>query len=113
MPSWFPKNALTENLSSLARSGAEKFNQTYQKYEMGPLFVVLSFYKGTAWVNIKYQYFEQYKVMLGSVGNNVESVKFIGKRDMNMDANLRKIFNETDEYYFYPYFNDAKELSRI
>ena len=51
--------------------------------------------------------------MLGSVGNNVESVKFIGRRDMNMDANLRKIFNETDEYYFYPYFNDAKELSRI
>ena len=51
--------------------------------------------------------------MLGSVGNNVESVKFIGRRDMNMDANLRKIFNETDEYYFYPYFNDAKGLFRI
>ena len=51
--------------------------------------------------------------MLGSVGNNVESVKFIGRRDMNMDANLRKIFNETDEYKFYPYFNDAKELFRI
>ena len=51
--------------------------------------------------------------MLGLVGNNVESVKFIGRRDMNMDANLRKIFNETDEYYFYPYFNDAKELFRI
>ena len=51
--------------------------------------------------------------MLGSVGNNVESVKFIGTRDMNMDANLRKIFNETDKYYYYPYFNDAKELLRI
>ena len=51
--------------------------------------------------------------MFGSAGNNVESVKFIGRRDMNMDANLRKIFNETDEYYFYPYFNDAKELFRI
>ena len=51
--------------------------------------------------------------MLGLVGNNVERVKLIGRRDMNMDENLRKIFNETDEYYFYPYFNDAKELSRI
>ena len=59
---------------------------------------------------MKHQYFEQYKVMLGSVGKNVESVKFIGRRDMNMDANLRKIFNEADEYNFYPYFNDAKEL---
>ena len=62
---------------------------------------------------IKYQYFEHYKVMLGLVDNNVESVKFIGTRDMNMDANLRKIFNETDKYYYYPYFNDAKELLRI
>ena len=52
--------------------------------------------------------------MLGSVGNNVESVKFIGRRDMNMDANLRKIFNETDvNVRLYPYFNDAKELLRI
>ena len=59
---------------------------------------------------MKHQYFEQYKVMLGSVGKNVESVKFIGRRDMNMDANLRKIFNEADEHNFYPYFNDAKEL---
>ena len=62
---------------------------------------------------MKHQYFEQYKVMLGSVGKNVESVKFIGRRDMNMDANLRKIFNEADEYNFYPYFNDAKELWTI
>ena len=62
---------------------------------------------------MKHQYFEQYKVMLGSVGKNVESVKFIGRRDMDMDANLRKIFIETDYYYFYPYFNDAKELLRI
>ena len=48
--------------------------------------------------------------MLGLIGNTVESVKFIGRRDMNMNANLRKIFNETDEYHYYPYFNDAKEL---
>ena len=79
---------------------------------MGPLFMVWSFYKDTL-VNIKYQYFEHCKVMLGSVGNNIEIVKFIGRRDMNMDANLTKIFNVTDENYFYPYFNDAKELLRI
>ena len=35
---------ILENLSSLTRSGAEKFNQTFRKYEMGPLFVVLSLY---------------------------------------------------------------------
>ena len=51
--------------------------------------------------------------MLGLVGNNVERVKLIGRRDMNMDENLRKIFNEADEYNFYPYFNDAKELFKI
>ena len=58
--------------------------------------------------------------MLGLVDNNVESVKIIGRYDMNMDANLRKIFRESDYYYqttlkhyFYPYFNDAKELLRI
>ena len=66
---------------------------------------------------IKYQYFEQYKVMLGLVGKNVERVKFIGKRDINMDANLRNIFKKYDEMYFnyaydYPYFNDAKALFR-
>ena len=106
----FRKNAFTENLNLLERSWSEKFNQSFRKYESGSLFHALSFYKGTAWANIKYQYFEHYKVMLGSVGNIVESVKFIGRRDMNMNANLRKIFNETDKYHYYPYFNDAKEL---
>ena len=48
--------------------------------------------------------------MLGTVGNNVKSVKFIGRRDMNMDTNLKAIFDETDSHYYYPYFNDAKEL---
>ena len=52
--------------------------------------------------------------MFGLVDNNVESVKFIGRYDMNMDANIRKIFRELDDHYhYYPYFNDAKELFRI
>ena len=50
--------------------------------------------------------------MLGMVGNNVENVKFIGRRDMNMDANMKAFFDESDDYY-YPYFNDAEELFRI
>ena len=48
--------------------------------------------------------------MIGMVGNNVESVKFIGKRDLNMDTNMKAIFDESDIYHFYPYYNDAKEL---
>ena len=51
--------------------------------------------------------------MLGSVDKNVESVKFIGRRDMNMDANLKKVYDKTDEDYFHPYFNDAKGLFKI
>ena len=46
------------------------------------------------------------------IGDNLKSVKFIGRRDMNMDTN---IFNWKYKYdsLFYPYFNDAKELFRI
>ena len=67
-------------------------------------------------MQIKYLCYEQYKVMFGLVDNNVKSVKFIGRFDINMDANLRRIIkkslaHETDDYY-YPYFNDAKELFR-
>ena len=51
--------------------------------------------------------------MLGSVDNNVENLKFIGRRDMNMDANLKKVYDKTDEFYYHPYYNDAKELFRI
>ena len=66
------------------------------------------------------QYFQQYKVMLGMVGNNVESLKFIGRRDINMDTNMRALFKQNDlrtwtnltyqRAVFKPYFNDAKEL---
>ena len=48
--------------------------------------------------------------MLGMVGNNVESVKFIGRRDMNMDAIMKALFDESDKYRYKPYLNDAKEL---
>ena len=47
--------------------------------------------------------------MFGMNGNNVTNLKFIGRRDMNMDPNIKALFDESDEYY-YPYFNDAKEL---
>ena len=50
--------------------------------------------------------------MLGMVDNNVESVKLIGRRDMNMDANMKTLFYESDEYRHRPYFNDAKEMLR-
>ena len=64
--------------------------------------------------------FQHYKVLLGMVGNNVESVKFIGRRDINMDTNMRALFKQNDlrtwtnltyqRAVFKPYFNDAKEL---
>ena len=44
------------------------------------------------------------------VHDNVENVKFIGRREMNMDGNMKKLFYESDEYRYKPYFNDAKEL---
>ena len=66
---------------------------------------------------MKKQYFQQYKVVLGMVGNNVESVKFIGRRDINMDTNMRALFMQNDLFgwnnhraVYKPYFNDAKEL---
>ena len=51
--------------------------------------------------------------MIGMVDNNVESVKLIGRREMNMDANMKTLFNESDKYRFRPYFNDAKEMFKI
>ena len=50
--------------------------------------------------------------MLGMINDNVESVKFIGRREINMNANMKALFDESDKFYF-PYFNDAKELIRI
>ena len=64
--------------------------------------------------------------MFGMVDGNVETVKMIGRRNINMDANMKALFYESDRtsYYtingedysytveesYYPYFNDAKEL---
>ena len=73
-------------------------------------------------LDYKKRYFQQYKVMLGMVGNNVECVKFIGRRDMTNDTNMRAFFDEIDRKtlpnnitigVLKPYFNDAKELFRI
>ena len=47
------------------------------------------------------------------VDNNVESLKSIGRRDINMNGNMKTLFYENDGYRYRPYFNDAKELFRI
>ena len=51
--------------------------------------------------------------MLGMIGVNVTNLKFIGRRDMTMDPNIKALFDESDEHYYYPYFNDAKELLKL
>ena len=51
--------------------------------------------------------------MMGMIDANVENFKVIGRREMNMDGNMKRLFYESDEDRFKPYFNDAKELFRI
>ena len=51
--------------------------------------------------------------MVGIVDANVENIKFIGRREMNMDWNMKRLFYESDEDRFKPYLNDAKELFGI
>ena len=54
--------------------------------------------------------------MLGIIDTNLENFKLIGRREMNMDGNMKRLFYESDIVYGYrykPYFNDAKELFRI
>ena len=51
--------------------------------------------------------------MMGMVDTIVENVKFIGRREMNMDGNMKRMFYLSDEYRYKPYFNDAKELFGI
>ena len=52
--------------------------------------------------------------MFGMVDNIVENFKVIGRREMNMDPNMKNLFYESDYREFYkPYFNDAKELFGI
>ena len=49
------------------------------------------------------------------IENKVENYKRIGMRDINMNADLKTLFDEIDPWYFFnkPYFNDAKETFRI
>ena len=49
------------------------------------------------------------------IGNKIENYKLIGVRDMNMNADLKTLFDEIDSLDFFrkPYFNDAKETFKI
>ena len=52
------------------------------------------------------------------IENNVENVKVIGRREMNMDSNMKGLFYDkidwqSNKYRYKPYFNDAKELFGI
>lgn len=49
------------------------------------------------------------------IENEVENYKVIGRRDMNMNAALKNLFNKIDPLFTIrkPYFNDAKETFRI
>ena len=49
------------------------------------------------------------------IGNKIENYKLIGVRDMNMNSDLKTLFNEIDSLNFFrkPYFNDAKESFKI
>ena len=47
------------------------------------------------------------------VNNHVENMKIIGRREMNMDENLKTMFYQQEWVRYKPYFNDAKELFRI
>ena len=51
--------------------------------------------------------------MVGMVNNNVERLKVIGRREINMDEKMKKMFYESDYRRYKPYFNDAKELFGI
>jgi len=51
--------------------------------------------------------------MVGMVDAIAENVKVIGRREMNMDWNMKRLFYESDEDRYKPYFNDAKELFGI
>ena len=48
--------------------------------------------------------------MVVMADNNAEIVKFIGRREMDMDENMKTLFYVNDKYRYKPYFNDAKEL---
>ena len=48
------------------------------------------------------------------VDNEVESVKIIGPREMNVDIHSKRLMDQSDFWYrIKPFFNDAKESFRI
>ena len=51
--------------------------------------------------------------MFGMIDNKIESLKMIGRREMNMDENIEKWIRVYEigqsSYYAKPFFNDAKE----
>ena len=60
--------------------------------------------------------FKSIGAILGMIDNNVESVKIVGTRDMNMDSKTKTIFDEIDytnqnflNKFTKPYFNDVQE----
>ena len=63
--------------------------------------------------NFEIQIFKLFKVTFGMINNKIESVKMIGRREMNMDENIEKWIRVYEigqsSYYAKPFFNDAKE----
>ena len=54
--------------------------------------------------------------MIGMIDNKVESVKIVGRRDMNTHWNITRLLLATeptkhihDSFWAKPYFNDAQE----
>ena len=48
------------------------------------------------------------------VDNEVESVKIIGPREMNLEIHSKRLMDESDSWYrIKPFFNDVKESFRI
>ena len=43
------------------------------------------------------------------IENKIVISKQIGRRDMDMKTDLKKVFDEMDSNYTKPYFNDVKE----
>ena len=65
------------------------------------------------------QYLKPNEAMLGMTGSDVKKVKIIGRREMNMDSNMKDIIDEInigirnrfeESYFAKPYFNDAQDF---
>ena len=48
------------------------------------------------------------------VNNEVDKVKIIGPREMNLEIHSKRLMDESDSWYrIKPFFNDVKESFRI